>query len=103
MRTHLKIRPGTGRGTIHGMVEGRERSECCATAPYGRGPSVTPSARHLPVPERNFWEAYGMTHQPTPAVTLNSFQGPSIQAGRSLAAQWMLKQVQHDWLWEKAA
>ncbi len=32
----------------------------------------------------------------TPAVTLNLFQGPSIRSISVCAAQWMLKQVQHD-------
>ena len=90
---HLKIRPGTGRGTIRRMVEGREHSKRGATAPYGRGPSAAPSARHLPVPERNFWEAYGMSHQRTPAVIPNLFRDNTVSA-RTMAV--MLKQVQHD-------
>ncbi len=32
----------------------------------------------------------------TTAVTLNLFQGPVICCSTARAAQWMLKQVQHD-------
>jgi hypothetical protein len=33
-------------------------------------------------------------------VTLNSFQGPFIRSGSGRAARWMLKQVQHDDVFE---
>jgi len=68
VKAQRKIRPGTGRGTIHRMVEGRERSERGATAPHGRGPSVTPPARHLPVPERNFLGGSGVSNIKLPLV-----------------------------------
>jgi hypothetical protein len=48
--TH-QILPGTGRGTIRRMVEGAHFSAIAAPDDR-RAPSVTPSARHLPVPGR---------------------------------------------------
>ena len=41
-----KLLPGTGRGTKRSLVEGS------TWLTRGTDPSVTPSARHLPVPER---------------------------------------------------
>ena len=41
------ILPGTGRGTMRSMVEGRPSN----AAARGR-PSATPALRHLPVPGR---------------------------------------------------
>ena len=45
-----KILPGTGRGTMWNMVEGPLPT--VAIRRVEADPSVTPSARHLPVPGR---------------------------------------------------
>jgi hypothetical protein len=52
MTSLAKILPGTGRGTIRRMVEGSEPRLLASDLWRGSDPSVTPSARHLPVPGR---------------------------------------------------
>ena len=50
------ILPGTGRGTIRGMVEGARRTR----RPKWRAPSVSASRCHLPVPGRIFALAFAL-------------------------------------------
>ena len=113
MSALLKILPGTGRWTRSGR---RGRSLSAIAVLGGEIPTPPSVLRTATSPFR------GGSKQPvaTTPVTLNSFQGPSLPTRRSVversaravgvstratgnAAQWVLKQVQHDDVERKAA
>ena len=106
----VEILPGTGRGAAaKRWWRGRERSFTHNFKRRAIDPSVTPLARHLPVPGRIYVSSPTHSFFRHPELVSGSISPPAQLArkrngreaallcdGSELEAQWTLKQVQGD-------